>query len=497
MNLTPELSRIKDEIREHALSYGLDFFETMFELLDFDQLNEVASFGGFPTRYPHWRFGMEYEELSKGYTYGLQKIYELVINNDPCYAYLMNCNPLVDQKLVIAHVYGHSDFFKNNSWFSQTDRKMMDRMANHGTRIRRYVEKVGVEPVEQFIDIGLSLENMIDYHAPFIQRRSSQAPVDEDQEGGFVPQKLRSKGYMDRYINPPEYLEEQRRQVEEARKETKASFPAEPERDVLGFLIEHAPLERWQRDVLAIIRDEAYYYAPQGMTKIMNEGWATYWHSTIMTNRVLSDSEVVDYADHHSGTLGSQPGGLNPYKVGVELFRDIEDRWNKGRFGKEWEECEDAVEKRRWDRGLGLGREKIFDVRKIYNDVSFIDEFLTPEFCVEHKLFVYRYNPRTGQHEINERAFPEIKKQLLSMLTNMGQPRIFVKDANHRNRGELYLWHQWDGVDLRFDLAIETIRNVHRIWKRPVHIETKEEGRGRLLSFDGENPTIKDTTPSE
>src|SRR5262245_23370602 len=193
MNLTPELQRIKDEIKGYAIEYGLDFFETFFELLDFDELNEVASYGGFPTRYPHWRFGMEYEELSKGYSYGLQKIYELVINNDPCYAYLMKCNGLVDQKLVIAHVYGHSDFFKNNMWFGRTDRKMMDRMANHGVKMRRYIEKHGFEKVEQFLDMALSLENLIDVHSPFIARQESRAKKDDSEPAAAVPKKLRSK----------------------------------------------------------------------------------------------------------------------------------------------------------------------------------------------------------------------------------------------------------------------------------------------------------------
>src|SRR5258708_7472850 len=169
--LTPDLAEWHAKIRGYAKEFGLDFFEVIFELLDYDELNEVASFGGFPTRYPHWRFGMEYEELSKGYSYGLQKIYELVINNNQCYAYLLKCNHIVDQKLVMAHVYGHCDFFKNNYWCSQPNRKMQDEMANHATRIRRYVETHGLEEVETFIDACLSIDNLIDVHAPFIQRR--------------------------------------------------------------------------------------------------------------------------------------------------------------------------------------------------------------------------------------------------------------------------------------------------------------------------------------
>src|SRR5690606_41764014 len=123
------LRKEQERIEAVAKESGLDFFPTEFEILSYDRLNEIAAYGGFPVRYPHWRFGMEYEKLSKSYEYGLSKIYEMVINTDPCYAYLMEGNMFVDQKLVMAHVYGHCDFFKNNQWFSKTDRKMMDTMA--------------------------------------------------------------------------------------------------------------------------------------------------------------------------------------------------------------------------------------------------------------------------------------------------------------------------------------------------------------------------------
>ena len=166
-SLTPELEAARKRIEKIAREAGLDFFETIFELVPYNKLNEIAARGGFPVRYPHWRWGMEYEQLSKSSEYGLSKIYELVINNDPCYAYLMEGNELLDQKLVMAHVFGHCDFFKNNMWFSQTDRKMMDTMANHATRVRRYIDRFGIEVVEDFIDRCLSLENLIDRHNHF------------------------------------------------------------------------------------------------------------------------------------------------------------------------------------------------------------------------------------------------------------------------------------------------------------------------------------------
>ena len=173
--LSRELLALQEEIEGYARSYGLDFFPVLFEMLDYQSLNQVASYGGFPTRYPHWRFGMEFEHLSKSYSYGLSKIYEMVINNDPCYAYLLECNATVDQKLVMAHVYAHCDFFKNNLSFSKTNRKMMDEIANHATRVRRYMEAHGVEKVESFVDTCLSLENLIDPHAPFIVRERPRA----------------------------------------------------------------------------------------------------------------------------------------------------------------------------------------------------------------------------------------------------------------------------------------------------------------------------------
>ncbi len=132
---------------------------------------------------------------------------------------------------------------------------------------------------------------------------------------------------------------------------------------MLLFLLDHAPLTHWQRDVLGIVRTEAYYFAPQGQTKIMNEGWASYWHSTIMTTRTLHPSELVDYADHHSGTMATSPGRLNPYKLGIELFRDIEERWDKGRFGPEYEACDNYEDPPPVGHRRGLGREKIFEVR--------------------------------------------------------------------------------------------------------------------------------------
>src|SRR4051794_18352024 len=211
------------------------------------------------------------------------------VNNDPSYAYLLESNMDVDQKLVMAHVYGHVDFFKNNFSFRHTNRKMMDEMANHATRVRRIIDKVGLEPVEVFIDRAYSLENLIDQHSPHIKRRGEKEDPDKPIEvRGFKA----DREYMQGYINPREFLDQQRKKLEDERARHK-KFPERPERDVLLFLLEHAPLERWEADILSLMREEAYYFAPQGQTKIANEGWAC----IVPESLVFSDSGLVSMRD--------------------------------------------------------------------------------------------------------------------------------------------------------------------------------------------------------
>jgi stage V sporulation protein R len=498
--LPAELEQYRARIEETARKDGLDPFDTIFELIDYDQICQFAAYGGFPQRYPHWRFGMEYERLRKQHTYGLGRIYEMVINNDPCYAYLLLDNTIVDQKTVMAHVYGHSDFFKNNIWFSQTDRKMMDGMANHATRVRRHIERYGHDKVETFVDTCLAIEDLIDPHSVFVKRHDSPRRVKpkahEEIERGVT--RYPAKGYMERWINPPEAIEKDRERGRKAIVEGRRAFPPAPERDVLSILLAQAPLEDWQADILSIIREEAYYFAPQGQTKIMNEGWATYWHSRLMTRYHLRDDELITYCDHHSGTLATSPGRLNPYKVGVELFRDIEDRWNKGRFGKEFDECESIEKRRAWNTELNEGRRKIFEVRRIHNDVTFIDEFLTQDFVDRYKLYHYRQDPATGRMVAVNRDYRQIKKQMLFMLTNHARPYIYVVDCNYNNRGELYLAHKHIGVDLEIRYSVETLKAVQEIWGRPVHLQAIIDEEMTLFTHNGDavqQQKIKDDLP--
>jgi stage V sporulation protein R len=343
-----------------------------------------------------------------------------------------------------------------------------------------------VEPVEVFLDRCLSIENLIDYAAlsPSGSERLATSG-EEDEPPGREPRRLRAKDYMEAYINPPAALEAERERIAADSQRRPRMVPARPLRDTLLFLLEHAPLSKWERDVLGIVREEAYYFVPQGRTKVMNEGWASYWHSRLMTEKLLRPEELIDYADHHAGTMATGPGRLNPYKIGIELWRDIEERWNKGRHGADWESCNDFRVRESWDTGEMKGREKIFEVRRFYNDVTFIDEFLTPDFVRRHGLFTYDYDPRSGRYVISDRDFGAVKEKLLFMLTNFGQPTIDLVDANYLNRGELLLVHRYEGVPLKLDQAVETLENLQAIWKRPVNLETYIDDAPVALSYDG------------
>jgi stage V sporulation protein R len=460
--LTPELRAHAQRIEGVAHKSGLDFFPVVFEMLDAKDVNGVAAYGGFPVRYPSWRFGMDFERLDKGYSWGLSKIYELVINNDPTYAYLVRTNSDMEQKLVMAHVFGHADFFKHNVWFSPTNRHMLDSMANHGTRLRRYIDRYGQDTVELFLDRALSLDNLVDPYLP-LRGRLQGAGNSRDPVSAVERARRSFEAAFDEECEAP--TGEENVADDEA---TQSGSPMLPTYDILGFIAERGPLTRWQRDVMRIARAEAYYFMPQRMTKIINEGWASFWHSRILTGGVLAPSEIIDFADCHSGATLVQPGQLNPYKLGIELFRHAEE--------------------------IGLD---IFRLRRVHNDTSFVDEVFDEEFAKKNQLFVYGRNHRTGRTEVLDRDWMEVKEKLLQSLAWGGLPQIELVDDDFEGREELHLVHHHDGRDLDLRAAGDTLRQVALLWGRPAHLSTTEEGQGRRLTTDGNEIKAIDTSASE
>ncbi len=426
-----------------ATDAGLSFFEVVFEMLDAADVNAVAAYGGFPTRYPSWRFGMEYERLAKGHEWGLSKIYELVVNHDPTIAYLVRSNSLMEQKLVMAHVFGHADFFRHNAWFAPTERHMLDRFEEHARRIQEHVERHGQDRVERFLDVALSLEPLMDPHGPQRRYRAAQSRAARGGAPAGSSQVERSRASLRLVMGGAEA----------------APGPVAPELptfDLLTFIAEHSELEDWERDVLGIVAAEAEYFLPQRLTKIINEGWASFWHSRLLTGGLLDPSELVEFADCHSSATQAAPGQLNPYKLGIELFRHAEH--------------------------LGLD---LFRLRAVHNDVSFVDEVMDEEFIQRSALFVSEQHRSGEGARIGTRDHVAVKQELLRSLAWAGQPRIELVDVAGGGSRELTLRHHHDGRDLKLDEAAQVLKTIEGLWRAPVQLITAEGDDERRLSAAG------------
>ena len=455
---------------------GLTFPEIRYEMLDFRTMSAVAAYDGFPVRFPHWRFGAAYDKLEKSYAYGLQRIYECVINTDPCYAYLLESNLDTDQKLVMCHVCGHADFFHNNLWFAGTNRHMLDEMANHASRVQGYMDRYGQDTVEEFIDNCLSIDNLIDFNSAGIVRRTQE--VDKPK----VPSRFEAKPYMDPFMNPHQEPEPDE-PIPVQRYKYKDPTPDTPETDVLLFLLENAPLQNWQYDVLDMIREEAYYFVPQRQTKIANEGWAAFIHSTMMVNKIMEPGDLVDYADHNAGVIAGSSEHFNPYRLGLHIYRDIKNRWDRGAFGQEYDQCTNAYDRKNWDKKLGKGWEQLLLIRKTCNDIGLIEGFMTEDFVREYGMVSFAATGPNGEYVVEADQFKEVKAALMRMLTNGGSPIIRLDNADYGHAGELLLIHDHDGRSLDIDKAKATLKALNVIWGRGVNIYT--DGK-RYRCFDGD-----------
>jgi stage V sporulation protein R len=330
-----EADKLTDTVEEasaFAKRAGLEPFDVEHHVVDHQEMNRLIAYQGFPERYPHWRWGQNYEDQSQRDRMGMGKAFEIVNNDDPARAFLQESNSLADQKAVITHVQGHSDFFANNQWFQmfgEGSPNATQMMAEHSDKLSRYMDDPDIDSqkMQRFIDSVLTVEDNIDQHEPYrphtdktFWSEDSEA-VEEDGRNLDLSEEVRDQVFDD--------TEEDER--------TSRSLPGEPTSDLLGFLASHGgqpsedgvqEFEDWQKDILQVIRKESYYTAPQRMTKIANEGWATYWESVMMADEGMADSdEIMTYADHMSSVLGSP--GLNPYQLGVSLWRHVENKANR------------------------------------------------------------------------------------------------------------------------------------------------------------------------
>jgi stage V sporulation protein R len=443
------------EISDIARRFGLDYYPMRYEICPADVIYTFGAYG-MPTRYSHWSFGKSFRLMKMHYDLGLSKIYELVINSDPCYAFLLDGNTLIQNKLIVAHVLAHSDFFKNNIRFRHTNRNMVESMAAAAERIREYELEYGAEEVERFLDAALSIQEHIDpsvIHPYGIDRLRAEEARQREEERRR--KERRTLTYEDLWRLDDDW---------EPERDAKPSEPeSPPEKDLLWFIIKHSRhLEPWQQDVLGLIRDEMYYFWPQLETKIMNEGWASYWHLRILREMDLTPEETIEFARLNASVLQPSRFTLNPYLLGLKIFEDIEKRY---------------------------GREKLFDVREFDMDTSFIRNYLTKELTEELDLFVFE--KKGPEWRVSDKAWENVREQLIRSRINGGFPYIVAVDGDYRMAGELYLRHEYEGIELDLKYVEKTLPYVVRLWGKPVHLETVVENKKVLFSHDGTKHTRK------
>lgn len=453
-----ELEKALEQIWDVATRFGLDPFPTHFEIVPATVMYEIGSYA-LPGRYSHWTFGKAYQRMKTMYDFGLSKIYEVVINTNPSYGFLLETNSLVQNKLVMAHVLGHTDFFKNNVYFSKTNRQMVETASTHAARMAEYEFKYGRKTVEKLLDAVLSIEEHIDPDF-FIRREAEERAA----KRGASPKKV--EGRYDDLLGP--------RQIDS--EEEKPRGERLPEKDLVYYIMKNSPiLEDWQRDVVAMIHEEMEYFIPQMQTKIMNEGWASFWHARIMRELDLTDEELIEFAELHASVVSPHKGQLNPYYLGYKIFEDIERRWDNPT--KEEQEA--------FGRRPGQGREKIFEVRELDNDISFLRNYLTEELCEELDLFVYELVD-DEEWRVTEKRWERVRDQLVANMTNFGFPYIVVADGDYNRNRELYLLHRYEGAELDLNYARKVLEHVYTLWGRPVHLETVVDGETLVMHYDGE-----------
>jgi stage V sporulation protein R len=472
-----ELSRWIDMIYEQATQLGLDPYPVHFEVVPDHVIYELGAYG-LPGRFSHWTFGRDYHRMKTSYEYNISRIYEIIFNTNPSQAFLLDSNSMLSHKFVVAHCYGHSDFFKHNTYFQHTDPGMIENARLHALRIQQYSMEHGPVEVERFLDAAMSVEEHIDPAQAIFREKSAEEYEDERRHP----------------TGPPETPYDDMLYLTEGRPEEKPQprkIPPEPEKDILLFIRDYArELEPWQRDILGILREEMLYFLPQMRTKVMNEGWASYWHEKLLESLPLTSEEHLEFRRMHSAVLS--PGGrmrLNPYYVGFQMLKDIERRWNGEPDPLDEPETDWMDDELK--RPTGQGREKLFELRASDNDQTFLSKYLTKSLVKRLDLFTYKMAEVDGEFVwvVQDTDWRKVRDELVAQMTNLGAPYVTVEDGDYEHRGELLLLHHHEGRALDHDYTARTLRNLAFLWGRPVHIQTIVNDETVLISCDGENVT--------
>ena len=466
-----DLERWDERIIKLVRGFGLDPYPQEFEICDHEDMLSYMVYSGMPAHYPHWSYGKNFEKLKTLYDYGVSGLpYEMVINSNPSIAYLMRDNSLALQVLTIAHVYGHNDFFKNNFTFKSTRAQYtIESFKSHANRVRHYVEdpSIGLEKVEALLDAA---------HALSLQCRRNLAIKKPSAEEELQLKLAETEPAADPFSavhRRPERAEPDLRKV-----------PLYPDEDLLLFIRDHNPhLAEWEKDLLTIVHEQAQYFVPQIETKIMNEGWASFWHKKILESLDLPQDLHLEFIVRHTQVLKPSPGSLNPYHVGMKVWEDIEKRWNH----PSPEETETFGPRQK------SGMDKLFEVREVERDASFLRRYLTEELMRELNLF--EFNSRGTEQVVTRVAdkdnWRQIKNTLIQSVGTGTIPVIKVEDSDYKNERILLLHHAHDGRDLQLEYAEKTLRYIQQLWGHDVALETVIDTHPTFLTFAEDKLSIR------
>ena len=462
------MDRILEEriewLEQKVKSMNIDFFPMAYEFVPEEMLLEIMSCG-LPTRFKAWQFGQSYEYQRVNGKMGGSKVYELVLNSGsfkedgtgtPCYSFFLDSNTLTQNTFIVAHVIGHSAFFKNNYLFKKTNRDMVYIAAERAQRIDEYIEMYGMDRVEHVIDIALSLEKHIDWH-----------------KGEYREAYKKTKSFKKDRIRRD--FDDMKEGLED-KIEIEASFPPSPEYDILWFFSQFADLEPWQKDIFEIVRSESFYFYPQMKTKIMNEGYASWVHAELMylmPEDLLPATEYIDFVNVHEKVV--QPGrdfqNLNPYFLGFSILSDI-----RKRYDKMFENGESDID----------GIEKIHQVISDEDDISFLRNYLTIDIAKDLKMFSYQMKEmRNGDSEmtVTSKDLDDIIEGLISKIYNYRVPLISITKASPTGLELTHMSKEIGTLDVKH---IEKVMGyIHEVWGGIINLETiDDEGDSLHYTYD-------------
>jgi stage V sporulation protein R len=457
------LNRRIEKLEKMAIEFGYDFYPMQYEIVPIEIMLEVMSYG-LPTRARHWTYGQSYEYQKMTGEMGQSKVYELVLNNDPSYAFLLDTNSDVANTMVCAHVLGHSAFFKHNYLFKQTDNKMVYKAAERAARIDDYINKYGLDKVERIMNIGFSMDKQIDWHKGIHRKPQRTQKIKKLS-------KTLDKSFDDLIGTPKKKV---------AFKNLDKNILFSKEYDLLWFLINYGKLADWEKDILEIIREESYYFYPQYKTKIMNEGFASYAHAHLMCELdEISPAEFIEYTKIHERVV--QPGGnkfnINPYFLGFTIFNDIKRRWDE-KFAKGESEIN--------------GFQKMLQVVEEDDDISFIRGYLTKEITEDLELFVYSKKPQSDGSTIvtiESKDLDDIKEYLCKDIYGYRSPVVSI---SHASKSSLELEHDSSHVGTLDQKHLKVIMGyLYDLWGAPVDLKTvDDDGKVIYLTYDEEGPSF-------